>query len=70
MAPTQTDPGDTKITGLGNHILVNSPRDYTRIVDSGRISNLQIFDMINLCLFLFLNFNLYFIFFHFYRDFG
>jgi hypothetical protein len=57
-------PGGTKITGLGSHTFVSSPRDSTRIVDSGRISNLQIinFDLINLCIL--------FIFFNFHGDFG
>jgi hypothetical protein len=47
----------TQITGSISYTLVSSPRDSTRIVDSSWISNLYIFDLINLRLLLFPVFN-------------
>jgi hypothetical protein len=38
----------TQPTGSIIYTLVSSPRDSTRIADSGQISNLQIFDLVNL----------------------
>jgi hypothetical protein len=38
----------TQLTGSIIFTLVSSPRDSTGIVDSGWISNLQIFDLFNL----------------------
>jgi hypothetical protein len=38
-------PGGTKIMGFNSYTLVSSPRDSTKFVDSGWISNLQIFDL-------------------------
>jgi hypothetical protein len=55
-ASTQTDLRGTNVMGLGWHTLISSPRDSIWIADSGQISNLQIFDWINLQL-------LYFTFF-------
>jgi hypothetical protein len=46
-------PRGTKIMGLISYTLVSSPRNSTGIVDSGKISNLYIFDLINLRLLLF-----------------
>jgi hypothetical protein len=46
-------PRGTKIMVLISYTLVSSPLDSTRIVDSGWISNLHIFDLINLWLLLF-----------------
>jgi hypothetical protein len=43
----------TKITGSISYTLVSSPQDSTKIVDSGWISNLHIFDLFNLRLLLF-----------------
>jgi hypothetical protein len=43
----------TKIMGFISYTFVSSPRDSTRIIDSGWISNLYIFDLINLRLLLF-----------------
>jgi hypothetical protein len=45
-------PRGTKIMGLNSYTLVSSPRDSTKIIDSGWISNLHIFDLINLRLLL------------------
>jgi hypothetical protein len=42
----------TQVIGSIIYTLVSSPRDSTRIVDSGRISNLHIFDLVNLRLLL------------------
>jgi hypothetical protein len=72
---TQTGPRGTKIMGLSSYILVSSPRDSTRIVDFGlnlksSYFRLVIFDLINLCLLLFLNFIEYFTFLNFHADFG
>jgi hypothetical protein len=39
----------TKITSSISYTPISSPRNSTRIVDSGSISNLHIFDLINLC---------------------
>jgi hypothetical protein len=41
-------PRGTKIAGLGSNTLVSCPRDSTRIVDLGWISNLHNVDVINL----------------------
>jgi phosphatidate phosphatase PAH1 len=43
----------TKITDFISYTLISIPRDSTRIVDLGGISNLYIFDLINLRLLLF-----------------
>jgi hypothetical protein len=43
----------TKITGFISYTLVSSPRYSTKIIDLGLISNLYIFDLINLQLLLF-----------------
>jgi hypothetical protein len=43
-----TGPRGTKIMGLNSYTLDSSPRDSTKIVDSGLISNFHIFDLINL----------------------
>jgi hypothetical protein len=40
----------TQLTGSIIHTLVSSPRNSIRIVDSGWISDLQFFDLINTCL--------------------
>jgi hypothetical protein len=40
----------TQLTGSIIYTIVNSPRDSTRIADSGWISDLQIFDLINIWL--------------------
>jgi hypothetical protein len=45
-------PRCTKIMGLISYTLVSSPRDSIRIADSGWISNLYIFELINLWLLL------------------
>jgi hypothetical protein len=42
----------TQVTGSIIYTLVSSPQDSTRIVDSGLISDLHIFDLINLRLLL------------------
>jgi hypothetical protein len=52
-----TGPRGTKIMSLNNYTLVSIARDSTRIVDLGLISNLHIFDLINLHLLLFLCFH-------------
>jgi hypothetical protein len=53
LGPSLTGLRGTQITGSNSYTLVGSPRDSTRIIDSGRISNLYIFDLINLSLLLF-----------------
>jgi hypothetical protein len=52
-----TGPRGTKIMCLNSYTLVSSPRDSTRIVDSGYFSNLHFFDLINLRLIFFLYFH-------------
>jgi hypothetical protein len=48
LGPSLMGLGGTQVTGSIIYTLVSSPRDSTRIVDSGWISNLHIFDLINL----------------------
>jgi hypothetical protein len=48
LGPSLTGLKGTQLAGSIIYTLVSSPRDSTRIVDSGWISNLQIFDLINL----------------------
>jgi hypothetical protein len=48
LGPSLTGLRDTQVTGSIIYTLVSSPRDSIRIVDSGWISNLNIFDLINL----------------------
>jgi hypothetical protein len=45
--PSLTGLRGTQLTGSTIYTLVSSPRDSTRIADSGWISDLQIFDLIN-----------------------
>jgi hypothetical protein len=50
LGPSLTGLRSTQLTGSIIYTLVSSPRDSTRIADSGWISDLQIFDLINLWL--------------------
>jgi hypothetical protein len=47
IGPSTTGLRGTQLTGSIIYTLVSSPWDSTRIVDSCRISNLQIFDLVN-----------------------
>jgi hypothetical protein len=54
IGPSLTGLRGTQLTGSIIYTLVNSPRDSTRIADSGWISDLQFFDLINTWLLLIL----------------
>jgi hypothetical protein len=48
IGPSLTGLRSTQLSGSIIYTLVSSPRDSTRLVDSGWISDLQIFDLINI----------------------
>jgi hypothetical protein len=50
IGPSLTGLRGTQLTGSIIYTLVSSPQDSTRIADSGWISDLQFFDLINTCL--------------------